>query len=1080
MQEMPQIPMMGVHFADQFLVAFVVGLIFIAFFAWDRFHTRQSASLDFRYRVMKEVDVANLGGTPALRQAYLIYVVTLLFLYIAMTFFGKLIVQTLNELKVVGVQVDASSLQFDSPQWPLMLAFGFAGLAPLVPQLRIAEGWLFQRAYRAVGIPVRINETTRNLLSIIDAAATGRPDDAPNLIKELKQRAKRIRSTVDESWAATCVSPWKLEDGINQIAQLELLMAWAKGRRGAWLGSEVSEAVRQLEQKLASEADDLLDGFERRLSESADSKVARRQKYVIETFEHAHILRDELASILAVYVERDPDPHDSSEEPEKLYSAPGLHELLNKADPPNRAGTGPETGMLIAVFLTIPIYALFTWQRLYAPLTPRATSDSLTVVIATAGIGALLLLSIFWLPILVAFATRQHFYDERKWITEARRDRPAYIKQHLMTLVIAVGVSVFCLSGVAALWAFLITRDVSTFQALLVQGSSPFLLNIASMALFVIPVAWFTIRSADARVSGQSAIGLGLSSALFLLLCQTIHLAFWTDARSCMKDAKFLSDLFASGCFTYYSGLDFFIMPTLAFLAAVVFGNPWRNGRSTEKPTSLLPTGATGATYALALAFLVLQAPWVTAQETPAKLEVKVGFRADVEPFSYKVSSDGGEQPGLQPIYKGFLADLCYWIFDGGDYSVKDVPVTALDRFQKMSSGQIDVLCDPVTVRFSQTVDPLTLHPRHSDRTEAGIFSPIVFATGVSYLQRRDRNLGSSVLIGYVAGTTAEDVLTDLCKVDLFGVVPVDERSERSLMCDAALTVRRISLISLCDEEFIIYLSREERTVITEKCAEPPETSQLMRTAFYSQLLKDVEKVAVEEDASIKGRLEHAGGSKKAQLDEASRQWKQIIDQTRSCENGDLTCNPNWLLSHLGNICSGAVPTSQDGASERAADYWKRTTYRYCPFKSHDELIKWFCESNTKNAGMVYLGDREIILGKLQTWNDGHVAKCVVADEDGAGDLTYEPYAIMVKKPKNPEEMERLNNIAEIVKRRVYEFFSFSSFARAKFDTYFLGLRKDRTMSTALAYLFLLNGIEDERRFVFPVRENGIVETQQK
>ena len=107
-----------------------------------------------------------------MRQAYLIYLITLLILYVAMTFFGKLIVQTLNALNVVGIQVDASSLQFDSPQWPLTLAFGFAGLAPLIPPLRRPrKAWLFRRAYRAVGIPVRIHQTTRNLIDILDAAA---------------------------------------------------------------------------------------------------------------------------------------------------------------------------------------------------------------------------------------------------------------------------------------------------------------------------------------------------------------------------------------------------------------------------------------------------------------------------------------------------------------------------------------------------------------------------------------------------------------------------------------------------------------------------------------------------------------------------------------------------------------------------------------------------------------------------------------------------------------------------------------------------------------------------------------------
>ncbi|MDX0722940.1 hypothetical protein GOD64_29875 [Sinorhizobium medicae] len=39
-QDVPQIPMMGVQFAPQFVIAFVLGLLFIAYFAWDRFNTR--------------------------------------------------------------------------------------------------------------------------------------------------------------------------------------------------------------------------------------------------------------------------------------------------------------------------------------------------------------------------------------------------------------------------------------------------------------------------------------------------------------------------------------------------------------------------------------------------------------------------------------------------------------------------------------------------------------------------------------------------------------------------------------------------------------------------------------------------------------------------------------------------------------------------------------------------------------------------------------------------------------------------------------------------------------------------------
>jgi len=75
----PQIPMMGVQFSQQFLIAFVVGLFFIVYFAWDRFNSK-SSNPNFRYRVMAQVNVADLGGTGALRRAYLIYLSTMLFL----------------------------------------------------------------------------------------------------------------------------------------------------------------------------------------------------------------------------------------------------------------------------------------------------------------------------------------------------------------------------------------------------------------------------------------------------------------------------------------------------------------------------------------------------------------------------------------------------------------------------------------------------------------------------------------------------------------------------------------------------------------------------------------------------------------------------------------------------------------------------------------------------------------------------------------------------------------------------------------------------------------------------------------
>ncbi|MGO4839906.1 hypothetical protein AB4144_47430, partial [Rhizobiaceae sp. 2RAB30] len=119
-------------------------------------------------------------------------------------------------------------------------------------------------------------------------------------------------------------------------------------------------------------------------------------------------------------------------------------------------------------------------------------------------------------------------------------------------------------------------------------------------------------------------------------------------------------------------------------------------------------------------------------------------------------------------------AQLCYKIFEGSDYSVVSVPVGARDRFDRLRMSKddrpydpkladddqkIDIFCDPVTLRFS---DP--------DERANGIFSPIVFASGVTYLLRRTRQTGSDAYLGYVAGTTASVVARWACEIDLFGV----------------------------------------------------------------------------------------------------------------------------------------------------------------------------------------------------------------------------------------------------------------------------------------------------------------------
>ncbi|MGO7209198.1 hypothetical protein ACCT30_50495, partial [Rhizobium ruizarguesonis] len=93
------------------------------------------------------------------------------------------------------------------------------------------------------------------------------------------------------------------------------------------------------------------------------------------------------------------------------------------------------------------------------------------------------------------------------------------------------------------------------------------------------------------------------------------------------------------------------------------------------------------------------------------------------------------------------------------------------------------------------------------------------------------------------------------------------------------------------------------------------------------------------------------------------------ITRIKACETGKSTCDRDLILKQLDAACT---PSDQPRASpaSKQAEPWKRTTYRYCPFPSHKKLVDWFCDPQNTKLGMVYLGDREIILAKIHTWNE--------------------------------------------------------------------------------------------------------------
>jgi ABC-type amino acid transport substrate-binding protein len=125
----------------------------------------------------------------------------------------------------------------------------------------------------------------------------------------------------------------------------------------------------------------------------------------------------------------------------------------------------------------------------------------------------------------------------------------------------------------------------------------------------------------------------------------------------------------------------------------------------------------------------------------------RIGYRTDAPPFSY-VSVIG------EPV--GYIVDLCREVAAAAkeelglkDLKVEYVTVTAEDRFDALTSGRIDLLCEATTVTLA--------------RRKLVDFSLMTFIDGASVMVRSDGPQSFKSLaghkIGVHAGTTTEEAL---------------------------------------------------------------------------------------------------------------------------------------------------------------------------------------------------------------------------------------------------------------------------------------------------------------------------------
>ncbi|WP_138469085.1 hypothetical protein [Poseidonocella sp. HB161398] len=1024
----PVLPFMNISIARDFIVAALIGGGILIAFGWKRFNISAYSAAGEENRVLSALSPMRMRGQKATTWAYTAYVCMMLGLYISLTFFGKLILTLSNSLPIAGIQVNADTLDFDTPAWPLALALGFAGLAPIFGPVAAIEVWMRTVIHNRFGIPSRLEDHTEKLVIAVREIVKTRDLASPYPSEKPKAWLEdHLRSEVDDRRI------FRLRE------ELRYFLHWNSQSFG-WPRMSERRDLEQLKGEIVQEARDCLEEFEDIITDplagpapaeqamaepaaryvpqagpDADPNGARTQvqqrKKLEQRFDRTvarmETLRDELATILSLSAERDSDFASISHGP--IHGEPDLRTLLWQVFPETYVAS-PVLGLLWFSPLVFLSLALLVQFGHVAPLASVPLSTTTTLM--SAGLYLLDYLAVIAIPAMAVFFWRYRMIDTARWLEMPRAVRI------MIATAIAVLVSAAASVALAVFWNALISANGEQLRQRLFDVKFPNALFHASMAVVS---AWIVCcalvgeeiaRWSRARLSagpggghaepgaapwvGFCRLGLGLLAAAGTFALVVAHRAFWryTSASACADEPMWGLEYFR--CQLELIGPELVIFPPIALLACTSlmrFSFPEGHHR-----------GAPALAATLAVAVLAAMPGQAQAQAAlPVEPDqVVVGFRADAEPFVFRIEIEG------ETMYTGYLADLCYGIFANSRYEVLPVEITAADRFETLLKPEdlaaapralpsaaawrgmsrekrlaygVDVLCDPITLRYEDVAS--AEGESRGNLRSSGIFSPILFASGVSYLETNKSQAGDAdplrkgaghaygnrakpVLIGYVESSTAAEVAEELCTIDYFGI---------RTRAEARLSTR-------------------------SKTAEKA-------------------KATLDKGAGNCDAPRFAAGSDPAPL----------------CDPADL---------------------AYDAAAE--------SLYRFCVTRSHRELIDWFCSPGVSAYHHVYLGDRDLIHGKLATWEE-HQGECGSTEiVPTTAYFTYEPYALVVTRTR-PE-------LVRHVQRRVYEFFSDKDGAVGQFVEHFPGQR----MSPALAYLHLINAVSRPNLFKhaeMPERDSG-------
>lgn len=151
----------------------------------------------------------------------------------------------------------------------------------------------------------------------------------------------------------------------------------------------------------------------------------------------------------------------------------------------------------------------------------------------------------------------------------------------------------------------------------------------------------------------------------------------------------------------------------------------------------------------LATALLALPASAQTLERVKETGEIKMGYRTDAAPLSF--TDENGQPAGYSPLVCAGVAQAIANKLEMSDLLATFHPVDATNRFEKVASGEIDLLCGAATITLG--------------RRELVDFSVPTYVDGAAIMLPKDASEELSSLvgkkIGVRSGTTTLDALTN-------------------------------------------------------------------------------------------------------------------------------------------------------------------------------------------------------------------------------------------------------------------------------------------------------------------------------